>query len=175
MIYRIEIKAGDVGWQEAAPLLKAVWPPEIVATLPWRDVVWARPDKRVMVFDQANTIVGHAAIVIRNATWGDQAIKIGGVGGVATRDDYRRRGVARAAVAKAIEEIHRAHNADFGLLFCEPRHAPLYQKLGWRPFEGDVLVMQPRGQVHFDVTDPYVFDLKTAPRIGVLDLCGLPR
>ena len=126
------------------------------------------------VFDHANTIIGHAAIVIRNATWDDQAVKIGGIGGVATRDDYRRRGVARAAVAKGIEEIHLAHNADFGLLFCEPRHAPLYQKLGWRPFEGDVLVMQPRGQVRFDVTDPYVFDLKTAPRTGVLDLCGLP-
>jgi aminoglycoside 2'-N-acetyltransferase I len=174
MIDRIEIKAGDVGWQEAAPLVKAVWPPEVVATLPWRDVVCARPDKRVLVFDHANTVIGHVGIVIRNAVWDDQAVKIGGIGGVATRDDCRRRGVARAAVAKAIDEIHRAHNADFGLLFCEPRHAPLYQKLGWRAFEGDVFVMQPRGQVRFDVTDPYVFALKTAPRAGVLDLCGLP-
>lgn len=174
VIERIEIKAGDVGWEEAAPLLKAVWPPEIVATLPWRDVVWARPDQRVLVFDHANTLIGHVAIVIRNATLDGQAVKIGGIGGVATREDCRRRGVARAAVAKAIEETHRAHDADFGLLFCEPRHAPLYQKLGWQAFEGDVLVMQPRGQVRFDVTDPYVFDLKTAPRTGVLDLCGSP-
>jgi predicted acetyltransferase len=173
MIDRIEIAAGDVGRQEAAPLLKAVWPPEIVATLPWRDVVSAQPDQRVLVFDRANTIIGHVAIVIRNATWGDQAIKIGGIGGVATRDDSRRRGVERAAVAKGIEEI-RAHNADFGLLFCEPRHAPLYQKLGWRAFEGEVIVVQPRGRVRYKVIDPYVFDLKIAPRTGVLDLCGLP-
>lgn len=174
MIYRIEITAGDVGWPQAAPLLKAVWPPEIVATLPWRDVAWAPPDKRVLVFDDTDTIIGHVAVVIRNATWDDRAVKIGGIGGVATRDDCRRRGIARAAVAKGIEEIDRAHTADFGLLFCEPRHALLYQKLGWRAFEGDVVVMQPRGQVRFDVTDPHVFDLKTAPRIGVLDLCGLP-
>ena len=173
MIEHIEIKAGDVGWQDAAPLLNAVWPPEIVATLPWRDVACAQPDRRVLAFDHANTIIGHVAIVIRNATWDDQAVIIGGIGGVATRDDCRRRGVARAAVAKGLEEI-RAHNADFALLFCEPRHAPLYQKLGWQAFEGHVLVMQPRGQVRFDVTDPYVFDLKTAPRTGVLDLCGLP-
>ncbi len=52
MIDRIEIKAGDVGWQEAAPLLKAVWPPEIVATRPWRDVVWARPDQRVLEYNE---------------------------------------------------------------------------------------------------------------------------
>lgn len=173
MIDRIEIKAGDVGWPEAAPLLSAVWPPETVATLPWRDVVSAKPDRRALVFDHANTIIGHVGIVIRAAAWDDQAVKIGGIGGVATRDDYRRRGVARAAVAKGIEEI-RAHNADFALLFCEPRHAPLYQKLGWRAFEGGVLVVQPQGRVRFNVIDPYVFDLKIAPRTGMLDLCGLP-
>src|SRR5258708_22378461 len=107
MIDRIEIKAGDVGWEEAAPLLKAVWPPEIVATLPWRDVVWARPDQRVLVFDHANTLIGHVAIVIRNATLDGQAVKIGGIGGVATRGDCRRRGGARAAVAKTVGDASR--------------------------------------------------------------------
>ena len=34
--------------------------------------------------------------------------------------------------------------------------------------------MQPRGQVRFDVLDPYVFALKIAPGTGVLDLCGPP-
>jgi hypothetical protein len=43
------------------------------------------------------------------------------------------------------------------------------------PFEGKVLVEQPRqGRVCFGVTDPFVFDLKIAPRAGTLDLCGLP-
>jgi len=36
------------------------------------------------------------------------------------------------------------------------------------------LVMQPRGQVRFDVLDPYVFALRIAPGTGVLDLCGPP-
>ena len=174
MIYRIEIKAGDVGWGEAAPLLKAVWPPEVVATLPWHDVVWAKSDRRVLVFDQVNDVIGHVGIVIRHAIWNGEAVKIGGIGGVATRGDCRHRGIASAALARAMDEIRGAHDADFGLLFCEPRHAPVYQRLGWRAFEGEVLVMQPRGQVRFDVTDAYVFDLKTAPRSGVLDLCGLP-
>src|SRR5258707_1345843 len=120
-IERIEIKAGDVGWEEAAPLLKAVWPPEIVATLPWRDVVWARPDQRVLVFDHANTLIGHVAIVIRNATLDGQAVKIGGIGGVATRGDFPRRGVARAAGAKRLEENHSPHGGGFRpLLFRAP-------------------------------------------------------
>ena len=67
------------------------------------------------------------------------------------------------------------HGVDFGLLFCEPRHAPLCKQLGWRLFEGEVFVEQPRqGRVRFSVTDPFVFDLKIALRAGILDLCGLP-
>jgi hypothetical protein len=34
--------------------------------------------------------------------------------------------------------------------------------------------LSPQAGVHFTVTDPYVFDLKMAPRRGTLDLCGLP-
>jgi aminoglycoside 2'-N-acetyltransferase I len=84
------------------------------------------------------------------------------------------KGVARAAMRRVVQEIHDAHDVEFGLLFCEPRHAPIYEKLGWRAFEGDVFVSLPRGRVRFHVTDPYVLALKIAPRTGVLDLCGLP-
>jgi len=174
VIGHIEIKAGRVGWQQAASLLKAVWPPEVVAALPWREVVWAYPDWRVLVFNPAGEIIGHAAMVLRDGTWDGQAVKVGGIGGVATREDSRGRGVARAAISKAVQEIQNIHQADFGLLFCEPRLAPIYEKFGWHSFKGDIFVTQPRGHVQFDVTEPYVFDLKIAPRAGVLDLCGLP-
>ena len=174
MIDHIEIKAGDVAWPQVAQLLKTVWPAEVVAKLPWRDVVWADPDQRLLAFNRDNEIICHAAIVSRDATWDGRAVKIGGIGGVATKKESRRRGVASAVMRRATQEIQDTYKADFGLLFCEPRHASLYLGLGWRSFKGDVFVMQPRGQVRFDVTDPYVFDLKIAPRTGVLDLCGLP-
>lgn len=173
-IGRIEVNTGDGGWPQAAPLLGAVWPSEVVATLPWRDVVWAHADHRVLVFDLDRSIVGHVGLFIRNAQWDARNVKIGGIGGVATREDSRRRGIASLAMQRAVDELREVHMADFGLLFCEPRHAPLYQKLGWRAFEGNVYIAQPAGRVHFTVTDPYVFDLKIAPRRGTLDLCGLP-
>ena len=75
---------------------------------------------------------------------------------------------------RAIQEIRDTYKADFGLLFCQPSNASLYRGLGWHPFKGDVLIMQPRGHVRFDAGDSYVFDLKITPRTGVLDLCGLP-
>jgi GNAT superfamily N-acetyltransferase len=115
----IEIKAGRAGWHHAARLLRAVWPADVIATLPCRDVVGAEPDWRVLVFNLADEIVGHAATVIRDGTWDGQVVKIGGVGGVATREDSRRQGVARAALSRASQDMQSVHQADFALLFCE--------------------------------------------------------
>jgi aminoglycoside 2'-N-acetyltransferase I len=174
MIDRIDVTSGDVGWRQAAPLLQAVWAPEVVATLPWRDVAWAAHDQRVLAFNAAGEIIGHVAIIMREATLDGRAVKIGGLGGVATRNDSRRRGVARATMSTAVQQIQCVHDVDFCLLFCEPRHAALYEKLGWHSFQGDVFVQQAQGRVRFEVTGPYVIDFKMAPRFGVLDLCGLP-
>lgn len=174
MIGRIEVVTGDVGWRQAEPLLASVWPPEIVATLPWRDVVWAHADWRILVFDAPGELVGHAGIFLRRATWDGRAVNLGGIGGVATREDCRRQGVASAAMRRAAEEMQAVHGVDFALLFCEQPHAPVYEKLGWRKFDGDVFAMQPQGRIRFDVTEPYVLDLNLAPRSGLLDLCGLP-
>jgi GNAT superfamily N-acetyltransferase len=174
MIGRIEVMAGDAGWAHAAPLLSAVWPPEVVATLPWKDVVWAHADWRVLVFDHAEELIGHVGIFLRNATWDGRDVKLGGIGGVATRADCRRQGVASAAMRRAAREMQDIHGVDFALLFCEQRHAPVYEKLGWSKFAGDVFVMQPQGRVRFDVTDPFVLDVELVPRDGVIDLRGLP-
>ena len=175
MSNRIEIVNGDEGLRLASRLLEAVWPPEIVATLPWKDVVWARADSRVLNMNAHNDVVGHAGIYLRNATLDALPVKIGGVGGVATRLDCRRQGIASEMMGETVREMRDAHLVDFGLLFCEPRHAPLYERLGWRFFEGEVFVEQPRqGRVRFSVIDAFVFDLKIAPRAGILDLCGLP-
>lgn len=75
----------------------------------------------------------------------------------------------------AADQLRDVHMRDLGLLFCELPHAMLYRRLGWQAFEGDVFVVQPAGRIHFRVTDLHVFDLKIAPRRGMLDLCGLPR
>jgi aminoglycoside 2'-N-acetyltransferase I len=156
ILEHIEIKPSDVGWPQAAPLLKAVWPPGVVAKLPWRDVVWANPDLRLLAFNRDNEVICHLAIVLRDATWDGRAVSIGGIGGLATREDSRRQGVASAAMGRAIREIQETYKADFGLLFCEPRHASLYVSLGWRSFGGEVFVSQPPGRVRFDATDPRV-------------------
>jgi hypothetical protein len=69
------------------------------------------PDKRVLVWDHANSITGHVAIVLRSATWDDQA-----------RQNQRHWGVEERRLPTQY------------LLFCEPRYALLYRKLAWRAF-----------------------------------------
>jgi len=100
-------------------------------------------------------------------------VRIGGIGGVATRDDRRRRGLAREAISSAIGALNTG-GAAFTLLLCEPRHAALYEKLGWHAFDREVFAVQSGRRIRFEITHPYVFDVKIAPRNGVLDLCGLP-
>ena len=170
----IEVEPGDAGWKRARQLLEEVWSPEVMATLRWRDVVWADADKRVLVADEQGDVLCHVGLFLRNATWGDRAVWIGGIGGVATRADSRGRGLAAAAMQRAVAELGGAGGADFGLLFCEPHLVPFYRRLGWSPFVGQVFAEQPQRRIRFDVTNPMAFDFALAPRSGVLDLKGLP-
>ena len=53
MSIEIEVLNGDASWPQAKPLYDAVWPPHVVATLPWADIIFAHADLRVLVLDDA--------------------------------------------------------------------------------------------------------------------------
>lgn len=89
---RIEIRPGDAAWEQAAPLFSAVWPPELRATFSWAHVVWANAERRVLVWSDAGELVCHVGVYARQAKWGDDTVRIGGIGGVITRQDSRKRG-----------------------------------------------------------------------------------
>jgi hypothetical protein len=62
----------------------------------------------------------------------------------------------------------------FALLFCEQHNSAFYQARGWHTFAGEVYCEQNSGRIRFDLMAPFVFDIRRAPREGVLDLNGLP-
>lgn len=171
---RIEVQPGDAAWEVARPLFNAVWPPEVRATFSWAHVVWANAERRVLVWNDANELVCHVGFYSRPAKWDGLAVKIGGIGGVITRQDSRKQGHASTAIRLAVDDMKENDGADFALLFCEPHNFAFYRGLGWRRFTGDVFAEQPEGRVRFDVMAPFVFDLRLSPQSGVLDLCGLP-
>lgn len=176
MSIEIEVLNGDASWNLAHPLFKAIWPPEVVAQLPWGGISFARPDLRVLVQDDAKDVVCHIGLHRRMITWNGQKINAGGIGGVLTRQDVRNRGLATIALNAAIETFRHEDSINFVLLFCAPDRAPFYMARGFKPFEGDVYAEQPeKGRIRFDAIGPYVHDLKrNAPTRGTLDLCGLP-
>jgi len=106
--------------------------------------------------------------------WNGHKLHIGGVGGVATRSDCRRRGYASIALDAAIQTMRDRQDVRFALLFCEPHNFAFYQSRGWHPFAGEVYAEQPEGKIRFEAMAPFVHDIKRAPRQGVIDLCGLP-
>jgi GNAT superfamily N-acetyltransferase len=175
MSIEIEVVNGDQSWSRAETLFELVWPKAGMAKLSWGHVKWANPDLRVLIETDDGAIVCHVGIYFRTVTWNGQKVHIGGIGGVATHPDHRRRGYASIALDAAAQTMRDHDAAQFALLFCEPHNFEFYQTRGWQPFTGAVYAEQPEGRILFEVMAPYVLDLKRrAPTLGTLDLCGLP-
>jgi len=170
---RIDIRPGDAAWEVAGPLLHAVWPPETVATLPWGHLATAHADRRVLVTDDGE-LVSHVGLFDRICDWGGRSVRVGGIGGVATSAQHRGRGYASAGMKRAAEVLLRDHDADFAMLFCEDHNLAFYRGLGWRSFSGTVFADQPAGRIQHHVITPLVYDMRLAPRGGLIDLRGLP-
>jgi predicted acetyltransferase len=170
---RIDIRPGDASWEVAGPLLNAVWPPDVVASLPWGGLSTAHADFRVLVTHDGE-LVSHVGLFVRDCDWNGRSVHVGGIGGVATAERQRGLGFASAAMKAATTVLERDHGVDFGLLFCEDHNVAFYRRLGWQSFNGTVFAEQPEGRIHHNSVAPFVYDLKHAPREGVIDLCGLP-
>ena len=175
MSIEIDVLNGDTSRTLAEPLLNAVWPPDVVAKLPWADIVFAHADLRVFVRSESDEIVCHVGIFHREVTWDGRKMRAAGIGGVATREDARGHGYASVALNAAIHTLKAERAVDVAMLFCEPRHAAFYTARAWKRFDGEIYAEQPeKGRVRFTAIAPHVHDLKRAPRQGVIDLCGLP-
>jgi aminoglycoside 2'-N-acetyltransferase I len=174
MSIEIDVLNGNTSWPLAKPLFDAVWPPDVVAKLPWAGIKFANAELRVLVQAEPEGVVCHVGVYRREVTWNGRKIRAGGIGGVLTREDSRRRGYASIALDAAIQTLRDEGATDFALLFCEPYNVPFYVGRGWKPFEGEIYAEQPQGRVRFDALAPYVYGLKRAPQQGTIDLCGLP-
>lgn len=172
MADRIEIVDGPEGWPRAEVLDREVYPPEVMATVPWRDVTWAHADRRVLVMDD-DRLVCHVGIYLRDGTHDGREFRIGGIGGVMTSAGVRRKGHAGRSMRLAAS-LMREQEVDFGLLFCEAHNVALYRHLGWTSFSGEAFCEQPQGRVRFDLVPVMVLPLRVSPAGGVIDLCGLP-
>jgi nodulation protein A len=156
-------------------LTAAVYPPEVVATSPGRHLKWASPEWSVLVFDATGELVSHVGIVVRAGRRDGAAARIGGIGSVKTHPRAQGRGYASAGTLCAVAALQEDHRVDFSLLVCQEHLLPFYQRLGWVPYAGSLVVEQPGGPVMFTVNRPMVLAGRApAPDGGSVDLQGLP-
>ena len=155
-------------------LRSAVYPPEVLATLPGIAFTWASPQWSVLVWDE-DELVAKVGLLVREIVSNGETKSIGGIGGVMTHPARQGQGLASQAMREASRLFDEELKVAYALLFCRPQLVAYYKRLLWKSFEGLVFVEQPQGKVEFSANGAMVLDVKEqAPLNGVLDLNGLP-
>ena len=155
-------------------LRAAVYPPEVLATLPGRFFTWASPQWSVLLWE-GEELLSRVGLLVRDVLHDGSPKRIGGIGGVVTHPAKQGQGLASQALREASRLFDAELNVSYALLFCRPHLVQFYKRLMWKPFEGRVFVEQPEGKVEFSANGAMVLDIKEqAPLDGVMDLNGLP-
>lgn len=134
---------------------------------------WADADWTVMVWED-DDLVSNVHIIDRTVMVGGQRVRLGGLGNVATKIEWRERGYASAALKVAREFLFDPLKVDFGLMIATEQVIPRYEKMGWQLVADSMWIEQPEGRKIF--TTP-VMILPVCKKVwpqGEIDLCGLP-
>jgi aminoglycoside 2'-N-acetyltransferase I len=164
----------DADREELRALSLAVYPPADAVDWPGRRLQWAAAEWGVRVYGCDGALVSYVGITLREARHDGGPVRVGGIGGVKTHPAARRRGFAARGMRRAAE-FFRDERIDFGLLVCAPHLLGHYGRLGWRPFEGTLLVRQHGETVPFTFNEVMTCAVRSpAPAAGVIDLLGPP-
>ena len=151
----------------------------------WRKELFPQcPDEPVLSWEpnaEGGVVVycdGHVAsslkIVRRDVRANDEQIKAGGVSGVMTIPDFRRRGFARLALDEARQVILNTLGADMGLLLCPHNLVPFYSRCGFTTLHCPVVFDQPEGKKTWDKNAMVFWREGSEREPEAIDLSGLP-
>jgi predicted GNAT family N-acyltransferase len=167
-------KLSDTQKRALDQLRAAVYPPDMIETLPGRFFSWASPHWSILVWDQ-DELVSRVGLLVREIYYEGGKKRIGGIGGVMTHPARQGQGLASQAMREAFKHFDTDLNVSYALLFCRPHLVEFYKRLTWKPFQGKVYVEQPQGKIEFSSNGAMVLDVREqAPLNGELDLNGLP-
>ena len=114
--------------------------------LPADSYRWSAPSWSMLVKVDGH-IVAHAGVVYRIIQVGNLRVPVGGICGVMTLNDWRGRGYARAALAKATAFLAMQLWAPFAVVICPMEDTAFYEHLGWEVAEAPVQCAQPNGRI----------------------------
>ena len=134
---------------------------------------WATADWTVMVWEDEE-LVTNIHIIERTASAGEQQVRLGGIGNLATKLEWRKRGYATAALKTAVDFLHDPLKVDFGLMIATEKMIPSYEKRGWKEVSQSMRIEQPDGKQTFEIPVMILPVCKKEWPEGGIDLCGLP-
>jgi aminoglycoside 2'-N-acetyltransferase I len=135
--------------------------------------IWAAPDFYA-ISETDGELVGRLGIFSREIDVAGTRMRVGGIGGVITKPEWRLRGVARGLLTRAAEFMCNDLGVEFALLLCRREVAPVYAKLGWKRVDGPTVFMQPSGMTAYPRDTMVLRFGKREWPIGTIDLHGLP-
>jgi aminoglycoside 2'-N-acetyltransferase I len=168
---RIEIKSA----QEWSTLEKARQDCVVTSSLySFRNgTKWAAPDWAVMVWESGD-LVCNVHILQRSIQVGNESLLVGGIGNVATKVEWRKRGYATAALKVATHFLLDPLGVDFGLMITSEQLVPAYERRGWSLVTSSMLADQPDGKITLSYPIMIFPVKKDKWPEGTIDLCGLP-
>jgi len=134
---------------------------------------WATADWTVMVWEDEE-LVTNVHIIECTAMVGGQPVKLGGIGNVATKVEWRKRGYARSALKTAQNFLRDPLKVDFGMMIATEQMVPRYEKLGWKVAAQSMWIDQPDGKTTLNYPVMILPVCKQEWPDGGIDLCGLP-
>ena len=178
MSIEIDVLNGDASWPLAEPLLEAVWP----RRKSWQSCPGATSYSPMPTCGCWSTrrgsgrpLVCHVGIYRRDVTWNGRKVRIGGIGGVATREDCRGRGYASIALDAAIQTLsdQKARSISRCCSASRTTRRSTRRAAGTRS-TGEIYAEQPAGPHPLRRDGAVRVRITRAPRKGTIDLCGLP-
>jgi len=134
---------------------------------------WAQPDWAVMVWED-DDMVSNVHIIERIGKVGTVSIKLGGIGNIATKVEWRQRGYASTALKVAQDFLYDPLRVDFGLMIATKEMISRYKKVGWGVVAHSLMIDQPDGKMALNYAVMVLPVCRQDWPKGPIDLCGLP-
>jgi predicted acetyltransferase len=136
-------------------------------------IKWAPPSWAVMVWEDED-MVSNVHIIERIVHVGPECLKVGGIGNIATKVEWRNRGYASLALKVAHDFLLVPLKVDFGLMIATEAMISRYERVGWKVVAQSMQVDQPDGKTTLNYPIMVLPVCKPDWPNGQIDLCGLP-
>jgi hypothetical protein len=108
--------------------------------------VWRPKDLHFILYAD-DVAMSHVGLVEQTVDVAGVAVRVAGVGGVATNNEAHGRGYAQKTLRFAEKYMCEELKVEFGLLFCLDRLKPFYERQNWQLVNDAVEFEQPSGRM----------------------------